>query len=64
MLDRSICPETGTIRTERLISAEQNSPRWIRRVLGFDGAVYIREVITFDPHEPAIYLDSVKYVRG
>ncbi|WFC95429.1 mRNA 3'-end-processing protein rna14 [Malassezia brasiliensis] len=58
VLDRTICPQTGTVRTERLISVEQHTPRWIKRILGVDGATYVREVITFDPHEPAVYLDS------
>lgn len=62
VLDRTICPQTGTVRTERLISVEQHTPRWIKRILGVDGATYVREVITFDPNEPAVYMDSTKYV--
>ncbi|WFD47364.1 hypothetical protein GLX27_002015 [Malassezia furfur] len=58
VLDRTICPQTGTVRTERLISVEQHTPRWIKRILGVDGATYVREVITFDPNEPAVYMDS------
>lgn len=63
MLDRTICPHTGVLRTERIMTVEQSTPKWIKQILGIDGATYVREVITVDPHVPAVRMDSTKYVR-
>ena len=64
VLNRTICPHTGVLRTERIMTVEQSTPKWIKQILGIDGATYVREVITVDPHVPAVRMDSTKYVLG
>ncbi|WFC99890.1 mRNA 3'-end-processing protein rna14 [Malassezia yamatoensis] len=59
VLDRTICEQTGVLRTERLVSMDQTTPRWIKKILGIDGATYAREVIMYDPQQPAISMDTV-----
>ena len=62
MLDRRVCPETGVIRTERIITVEMNAPRWIRRLLGTHGDTYVHEFVTVDPKGPLVEMNSTKCV--
>ncbi|GAA5887844.1 hypothetical protein JCM16303_007356 [Sporobolomyces ruberrimus] len=43
VVDRQILPD-GTIRTERILGINQDSPKWIRRILGTPDVTYAREV--------------------
>ncbi|GAA5991563.1 hypothetical protein JCM5350_002616 [Sporobolomyces pararoseus] len=43
VVDRQILPD-GTIRSERILGISQDSPRWIRRLLGTPDVTYAREV--------------------
>ncbi|BGP05635.1 hypothetical protein JCM10049v2_001441 [Rhodotorula toruloides] len=43
VVDRSVLPD-GTVRSERIIGIRQDSPRWIRRILGAPDITYAREV--------------------
>ena len=62
VLDRRVCPDTGVIHTERIITVEMNAPRWIRRLLGTHGDTYVQELITVDPKGPSVELNSTKCV--
>lgn len=44
VLERSVDPETGVIRTERLIGVQQPTPRWVTALLGSSAESYAREV--------------------
>ncbi|GAA5824876.1 hypothetical protein JCM10212_000921 [Sporobolomyces blumeae] len=43
VVDRQVLPD-GTIRSERILGIMQDSPRWIRRILGAPDVTYAREV--------------------
>ncbi|GAA5990611.1 hypothetical protein JCM10908_003153 [Rhodotorula pacifica] len=43
VVDRSILPD-GTVRSERILGIQQDSPRWIRRILRTPDVTYAREV--------------------
>ncbi|BGP37551.1 hypothetical protein JCM10450v2_001466 [Rhodotorula kratochvilovae] len=43
VVDRQILPD-GTIRSERILGIQQDSPRWVRRILGAPDVTYAREV--------------------
>ncbi|KAM0751797.1 hypothetical protein T439DRAFT_324991 [Meredithblackwellia eburnea MCA 4105] len=43
VLERTILPD-GTIRSERLIGVQQDSPRWVTRLLGTPDVTFVREV--------------------
>jgi len=48
-LARSLDPETGLVRTERLIGCKQNAPAWFLRLVGTSSETYVREVSVVDP---------------
>jgi hypothetical protein len=50
ILDRHIDPETGCLRTERLIACKQPIPGFIRRILGAPDLTYAREISEVDPN--------------
>ena len=74
-VSRSVDPETGIIRSERLIGVQQGAPRWItkvcrpfegRRCGGIDAQLFslpptafVREVIFVDPSIPSATMISV-----
>lgn len=62
VLDRRVCPDTGVIHTERIITVELNAPRWIRRLLGTHGDTYVHELVTVDPKGPSVEMNSTKCV--
>ncbi|BGP18826.1 hypothetical protein JCM10213_003481 [Rhodosporidiobolus nylandii] len=43
VVDRQILPD-GTVRSERILGIMQESPRWVRRMLGAPDITYAREV--------------------
>ncbi|GAA5911171.1 hypothetical protein JCM8208_005746 [Rhodotorula glutinis] len=43
VVDRQVL-EDGTIRSERILGIQQDSPRWVRRMLGTPDVTYAREV--------------------
>lgn len=49
VLDRSIDPQTGVIRTERVLGCKQKAPAWILKFLGGSENAFVREVIFVDP---------------
>jgi len=48
-IDRSIDPETGVLRTERIIGVQQPAPRWVSALLGSTAESYAREVTFIVP---------------
>jgi len=49
ILNRSVDPATGVLKTERLIACTQPLPSWMRRLFGADDVSYCYEVSYTDP---------------
>ncbi|KAI7861038.1 PRELI-like family-domain-containing protein [Circinella umbellata] len=59
VLDRRIDPETGILTTERLISVNQNVPRFIMKLMGCDAhSQYVREISIIDPKKKTLTMRS------
>jgi hypothetical protein len=48
-LSRTIDPETGILRTERLITCKQSTPKWINTILGGEDTSLVYETSYVDP---------------
>ncbi|KAH9937394.1 MSF1-domain-containing protein [Fomitopsis serialis] len=48
-LDRSVDPETGVIRTERILGCKQKTPLWVVKLFGGSEDAFVREVSFVDP---------------
>lgn len=51
IIDRSVHPQTGVLRTERLLSIKQSAPALLRRLLPLPEVTYFREVSFLDPKQ-------------
>jgi len=49
VLDRSVDPVTGVLRTERILGCKQAAPRWVVKMLGGSEDAFVREVTFVDP---------------
>ncbi|KAK7461900.1 Phospholipid metabolism protein [Stygiomarasmius scandens] len=49
VLDRSVDPKTGIIRTERMLGCKQKAPGWILRLFGGSEDAFVREISFIDP---------------
>ncbi|KAG0281750.1 hypothetical protein BGZ95_011068 [Linnemannia exigua] len=49
VLERSVDPETGVLRTERLLTCNQNAPALVLKFLGGSTLSYVRETSELDP---------------
>jgi len=58
VLDRSIDPQTGVVRTERILGCKQKAPSWIAKLFGSEDA-YVREVSFIDPRTQTMDVTSV-----
>ncbi|EJU00860.1 MSF1-domain-containing protein [Dacryopinax primogenitus] len=58
VIDRSVHPETGVIRTERLVGCKQAAPGWAIRFLGGTEDAYVREVSFVDPRTKKTWIHS------
>lgn len=58
-LSRTVDPETGIIRSERLLGVSQGAPRWITKLFQLPPMAYVREIIFIDPSEPKATMMSV-----
>jgi len=58
VLDRSVDPNTGIIRTERIVGCKQKAPGWIAKLFGSDDA-FVREISFVDPAAQAATITSV-----
>ncbi|KAI0639088.1 MSF1-domain-containing protein [Trametes polyzona] len=59
VVDRSVDPQTGVIRTERILGCKQKAPGWIVRFFGGSEDAYVREVSFIDPATQTATITSV-----
>jgi len=59
VLDRSIDPVTGVLRTERILGCKQAAPRWVVKMLGGSEDAFVREVTFVDPSTSRTTVTSV-----
>ncbi|GFZ48841.1 hypothetical protein JCM24511_06590 [Saitozyma sp. JCM 24511] len=58
-IDRRVDPESGHMRSERVIGVKQGAPRWITKLFQLPPVAYVREIIFVDPEEPSATAMSV-----
>ncbi|KDQ20417.1 hypothetical protein BOTBODRAFT_100826 [Botryobasidium botryosum FD-172 SS1] len=49
VIDRSIDPHSGVVRTERVLGCKQAAPGWVVKLLGGSEDAFVREVSFVDP---------------
>ncbi|KAG7098925.1 hypothetical protein E1B28_000820 [Marasmius oreades] len=49
VVDRSVDPKTGLIRTERILGCKQKAPIWIVKLFGGSEDAFVREISFIDP---------------
>jgi len=59
VLDRTVDPKTGIIRTERLLACKQAAPAWAVKFLGGTEDAYVREVSFVDPVTKTTSVNSI-----
>jgi len=59
VLDRTIDPKTGIIRTERILGVRQKAPLWVLKLLGGSEHAFVREISFVDPAARRTTLTSV-----
>ncbi|TEB39042.1 MSF1-domain-containing protein [Coprinellus micaceus] len=59
VIDRSVDPETGIIRTERILGCKQKAPRWVVKLFGGSEDAFVREVCFVDPATQDANITSV-----
>ncbi|WOO82658.1 Protein UPS2, mitochondrial [Vanrija pseudolonga] len=52
-LERAIDPDTGLLRSERIIGVQQGAPKWITKLFQLPETAYVREVVFVDPDTPS-----------
>ncbi|KAK7972276.1 MSF1 domain-containing protein [Apiospora saccharicola] len=57
-LNRSVDPETGILRTERLITCKQSAPKWLQSVLGSADTSQVFETSYVNPAEKTVTMVS------
>ncbi|KAF2430737.1 MSF1-domain-containing protein [Tothia fuscella] len=57
-LSRHVDPASGVLRTERLITCEQNCPKWLTAILGGDSKSQVYECSYVDPKSKTLTLCS------
>ena len=50
-LSRTVDPDTGVIRSERLIGVQQGAPGWIKKLFQLPETAYVREVVFIEPEK-------------
>ncbi|OCK81146.1 MSF1-domain-containing protein, partial [Lepidopterella palustris CBS 459.81] len=58
-LSRRVDPETGILRTERLITCKQAAPQWISRILGAQETSQVYETSYVDPKARKVTMCSM-----
>ncbi|WVW86541.1 hypothetical protein I302_108590 [Kwoniella bestiolae CBS 10118] len=58
-IDRSVDPDTGILRSERLIGVQQGAPKWITKLFHLPPTAYVREVVFVDPSNTSATMMSV-----
>ncbi|KAJ2933557.1 hypothetical protein H1R20_g3476, partial [Candolleomyces eurysporus] len=59
VVDRSVDPQTGIIRTERILGCKQKAPRWIVKLFGGSEDAFVREICFVDPATQNTTITSV-----
>ncbi|CAK5265269.1 unnamed protein product, partial [Mycena citricolor] len=59
VVDRTVDPQTGIIRTERILGCKQKAPGWIVKLFGGSEDAYVREIIFVDPVQQNASITSV-----
>ncbi|KAI0344001.1 MSF1-domain-containing protein [Trametopsis cervina] len=59
VLDRSVDPQTGIIRTERVLGCKQKAPIWIVKLFGGSEDAFVREISFVDPATQTTTITSV-----
>lgn len=59
VIDRSVNPETGIVRTERVLGCKQKAPSWIVKLFGGSEDAFVREVSYVDPATQTTTITSV-----
>jgi hypothetical protein len=65
VLDRTVDPETGIIRTERVLGCKQKTPAWIVKVCSLSSSLYIKinHIFRFDPFDQLFGGSEDAFVR-
>jgi len=58
-LSRTVDPATGILRTERLITCQQSTPKWINTILGGQDTSHVYETSYVDPKARTVTLCSM-----
>ncbi|KAJ7462799.1 PRELI-like family-domain-containing protein [Mycena galericulata] len=59
VLDRTVDPKTGIIRTERILGCKQKTPGWIVKFFGGSEDAFVREISFVDPATQNATITSV-----
>ncbi|KAH7915132.1 MSF1-domain-containing protein [Hygrophoropsis aurantiaca] len=59
VIDRSVDPTTGIIRTERVLGCKQKTPTWIVKLFGGSEDAFVREISFVDPASQVATITSV-----
>ncbi|KAF8640881.1 hypothetical protein AX17_000529 [Amanita inopinata Kibby_2008] len=59
VVDRTVDPVTGIIRTERILGCKQKAPIWIVKLFGGSEDAYVREISFVDPANQNATMTSV-----
>ncbi|KAJ6626852.1 PRELI-like family-domain-containing protein [Mycena sp. CBHHK59/15] len=59
VLDRTVDPKTGIIRTERILGCKQKTPIWIVKLFGGSEDAFVREISFVDPATQHATITSV-----
>jgi len=59
VVDRSVDPNTGVIRTERILGCKQKAPTWIVKLFGGSEDAFVREISFVEPRTQTATITSV-----
>ncbi|KAI0961159.1 hypothetical protein AcV7_000334 [Taiwanofungus camphoratus] len=59
VVDRTVDPNTGVIRTERILGCKQKAPAWIVKLFGGSEDAFVREISFIDPGTQVATITSV-----
>ncbi|KAF7306564.1 Adrenoleukodystrophy protein [Mycena indigotica] len=59
VVDRTVDPQTGIIRTERILGCKQKAPGWIVKLFGGSEDAFVREISFVDPARQRADITSI-----
>ncbi|BEI92434.1 uncharacterized protein CcaverHIS019_0500620 [Cutaneotrichosporon cavernicola] len=67
-ISRTMDPDTGVVRSERILGIKQGAPKWITKLFSLPQTTYVREVIFIDPAKDqatmmSMNLDLAQYIN-